>query len=161
MSSELSCKPNYIIKATRKCALFPSFPWLPTSPYTLFSAWAHLLHSSHLHSLARFHLLSCLLTTFFHFPVTAMRLDHLLARGCVQCPSVPPVCNCGPAQLCVQIAQYVFCLHIARAPFLRPTSGAVPNVAPLFVKTRKVPPTLVTGSARGSLQVLSWALSLC
>ncbi|KAF8484462.1 hypothetical protein DFH94DRAFT_643151 [Russula ochroleuca] len=34
-----------------------------------------------------------------------MRLDHLLSRNCVQCPSIPPVCNCGPSQVCVQIAQ--------------------------------------------------------
>ncbi|KAI0306896.1 hypothetical protein B0F90DRAFT_487282 [Multifurca ochricompacta] len=35
-----------------------------------------------------------------------MHLDFLLARDtCVQCPSIPPVCNCGPSQTCFQIAQ--------------------------------------------------------
>ncbi|KAI9467295.1 hypothetical protein BJY52DRAFT_1237623 [Lactarius psammicola] len=35
-----------------------------------------------------------------------MHLDYLLARdGCVQCPSIPPVCNCDSTQSCFQIAQ--------------------------------------------------------
>jgi len=34
-----------------------------------------------------------------------MRMDHILQRDCVQCPSIPPVCSCGPSQVCVQIAQ--------------------------------------------------------
>jgi hypothetical protein len=95
------------------------------------------------------------LTTFFHSPLLAMRLDHLLSRNCVQCPSIPPVCNCGPSQVCVQIAQYVSWLHILRARFLRVLSGAVTNVALLHVKTRKVKPILVMGSAQGWLQVPS------
>ncbi|KAI0291759.1 hypothetical protein BC826DRAFT_1098082 [Russula brevipes] len=35
-----------------------------------------------------------------------MHLDHLVGRNdCVQCSSIPPVCNCGPSQVCFQIAQ--------------------------------------------------------
>ncbi|KAI9508676.1 hypothetical protein F5148DRAFT_867071 [Russula earlei] len=35
-----------------------------------------------------------------------MPLAHILAqRDCVQCPSIPPVCNCAPSQVCFQTAQ--------------------------------------------------------
>ena len=58
------------------------------------------------------------LTCFPHFSVQAMRLDHLIARGdCVQCPSIPPVCDCAPSQTCFQIAQYVSCCHTLRVFF--------------------------------------------
>jgi len=35
-----------------------------------------------------------------------MHLDHLVGRNdCVQCPTIPPVCNCGASQVCFQIGQ--------------------------------------------------------
>ena len=85
-----------------------------------------------------------------------MHLDHLVGRDCVQCPSIPPVCNCGPSQICVQIAQYVSWLYIPFAAFLRLLSGAVPNVAPLNVKTNHLHPTLAMGSAEVWLRVPLW-----
>ncbi|KAI0248664.1 hypothetical protein BJV78DRAFT_1130922 [Lactifluus subvellereus] len=34
-----------------------------------------------------------------------MRFNPLLARNCIQCPSIPPVCDCAPSQTCIQISQ--------------------------------------------------------
>lgn len=97
-----------------------------------------------------------------------MRLDHLLSRDCVQCPSVPPVCNCGPSQVCVQIAQYVLTLYAPCALFLRATFRSCSKCSTSICEDAQVSSNsghgisagVIAGSVVGSLGFLALSVGL-